>query len=142
MDHGTQLDAESLRTLTCEAESIVNSRSLTTDNLTSPYGTDPHTPNHLLTIKWRVLLPPPGEFQQAYIYHVKRWRRVQYLVDQFWLRWRKEFMLSLQPRQKLVHPQRNIQAGDIVLIKEEIAPRNCWHTARVTEAYASDDGLV
>ncbi len=51
-------------------------------------------------------------------------------------------MLSLQPRQKWVHPQRNMQAGDIVLIKEENVPRNCWRTARVTEAYTSDDGLV
>jgi hypothetical protein len=141
-DHGTQLDEESLRTLMCEAESIVNSRPLTTDNLTSPNGTEPLTPNHLLTMKSRVLLPPPGEFQRADIYLVKRWRRVQYLVDQFWLRWRKEFMLSLQPRQKWVHPQRNMQAGDIVLIKEENVPRNCWRTARVTEAYTSDDGLV
>ena len=141
-DHGTQLDEESLRTLMCEAESIVNSRPLTTDNLTSPNGTEPLTPNHLLTMKSRVLLPPPGEFQRADIYLVKRWRRVQYLVDQFWLRWRKEFMLSLQPRQKWVHPQRNMQAGDVVLVKEENVPRNCWRTARVTEAYTSDDGLV
>ena len=126
----------------CEAESIVNSRPLTNDNLTSPDGTEPLTPNHLLTMKSRVLLPPPGEFQRADIYLVKRWRRVQYLVNQFWLRWRKEFMLSLRRRQKWVHPQRNMQAGDIVLIKEENVPRNCWRTARVKEPYTSDDGLV
>jgi hypothetical protein len=115
----------------CEAESIVNSRPLTTNNLTSTDGTEPLTPNHLLTMKSRVLLPPPREFQRADIYLVKRRRRVQYLVNQFWLRWRKEFMLSLQRRQKWVHPQRNMQAGDIVLIKEENVPRNCWPTARV-----------
>jgi hypothetical protein len=39
-------------------------------------------------------------------------------------------------------PQRNMQAGDIVLIKEENLPINCWRTARVKEAYTSDDGLV
>jgi ABC-type uncharacterized transport system ATPase component len=42
-DHGTQLDEESLRTLMCETESIVNSRPLTTDNLTSPNGMEPLT---------------------------------------------------------------------------------------------------
>lgn len=141
-DHGTQLDEESLRTFMCEAESIVNSRPLTTDSLTSADGAEPLTPNHLLTMKSRVLLPPPGEFQRADIYLVKRWRRIQYLANQFWLRWRKEFMLSLQRRQKWVRPQRNMQVGDVVLIKEENVPRNCWRTARVNEAYASDDGLV
>ena len=85
-DHGTQLDEESLRTFMCEAESIVNSRPLTTNNLTSTDGTEPLTPNHLLTMKSRVLLPPPRQFQRADIYLVKRWRRVQYLVNQFWLR--------------------------------------------------------
>ena len=59
-DHGTQLDEESLGTFMCETESIVNSRPLTTDNLTSPDGMEPLTPNHLLTMKSRVLLPPPG----------------------------------------------------------------------------------
>ena len=141
-DHGTQLDEESLRTFMCETESIVNSRPLTTDNLTSPNGMEPLTPNHLLTMKSRVLLPPPDEFQREDIYLVKRWRRVQYLVNQFWLRWRKEFLLSLQRRQKWVNPQRNMQVGDIVLIREDNVPRNCWRTARIDEVYASDDGLV
>ena len=130
-DHGTQLDEESLGTFMCETESIVNSRPLTTDNLTSPDGMEPLTPNHLLTMKCRVLLPPPGEFQREDIYLVKRWRRVQYLVSQFWLRLRKEFLLSLQRRQKWVNPQRNMQVGDIVLIKEDNVSRNRWRTARV-----------
>jgi hypothetical protein len=67
---------------------------------------------------------------------------VQYLVNQFWICWRKEFLLSLQQRQKWVNPQRNMQVGDIVLIKEDNVPRNCWRTARVVEVFASDDGLV
>ena len=141
-DHGTQLDEESLGTFMCETESIVNSRPLTTDNLTSPDGMEPLTPNHLLTMKSRVLLPPPGEFQREDIYLVKRWRRVQYLVNQFWLRWRKEFLLSLQRRQKWVNPQRNMQVGNIVLIKEDNVSRNRWRTARVDEVYASEDGFV
>ena len=141
-DHGTQLDEESLRRFMCETKSIVNRRPLTTGNLASPNGMEPLTPNHLLTIKSRVLLPPPGEFQREDIYLVKRWRLVKYLVNQFWLRWRKEFLLSLQRRQKWVNPQRNMQVGDIVLIREDNVPRNCWRTARIDEVYASDDGLV
>ncbi|KAK3754031.1 hypothetical protein QZH41_020297 [Actinostola sp. cb2023] len=40
-DNGAQLDDESLRTLMCEAEAIVNSRPLTVDQLTDPESSGP-----------------------------------------------------------------------------------------------------
>ncbi|KAK3750705.1 hypothetical protein QZH41_005748 [Actinostola sp. cb2023] len=49
-ENGRQLDDESLRTLMCETESVVNSRPLSVENLNSPNGPEPLTPNHLLTI--------------------------------------------------------------------------------------------
>ena len=118
-EHGHQLDDESLRTLMCEAESVVNSRPLTVDNLCSPTSPEPLTPNHLLTGKTQVVLPPPTEFQQPDLYSRRRWRRVQYLTNQFWSRWRKEFVLSLQQRQKWIRPRRNLEINDIVLIKTD-----------------------
>ena len=121
---GTQLDEESLSTFMCETEAIVNSRPLTVDNISSPTEAEPLTPNHLLTMKSRVLLPPPGEFQKADLYLVKRWRRAQYMVNQFWSRWRKEFLYTLQQRQMWNKPRRNMRTGDIVLIKEDNVPRN------------------
>ena len=50
LDHSTQLDDEALRTLMTEAESIVNCRPLTVENLTDPLASEPLTPNHLLTL--------------------------------------------------------------------------------------------
>ncbi|CAB4033136.1 uncharacterized protein LOC110985605, partial [Paramuricea clavata] len=48
--HGTQLDEESLRTLLCEVECIVNSRPIAGTNTPEE---EPLTPNHLLTMKMR-----------------------------------------------------------------------------------------
>jgi hypothetical protein len=138
--HGTQLDEESLRTLMCEAEAIVNSRPIVATGMNS-LEVEPLTPNHLLAKKSGVLMAPPGEFQRADVYLVKRWKRVQYLANQFWERWRKEFLLALQQRQKWNSPRRNVQKGDVVLLNEDSA-RNQWRTARVDETYASEDGLV
>ena len=115
VSNGAQLDDESLRTLMCEAESIVNSRPLTVNQLTDPDSPEPLTPSHLLTMKSKILLPPPGVFEGADVYSQRCWRRVQHLVNEFWTRWRKEFLLSLQERQKWVHPERNLCVGDIYL---------------------------
>ena len=67
-DHGRQLDDESLQTLMIEAESIVNSQPLTTDETTCKETPDVLTPSHLLTQKSQVVLPPPGVFQRADLY--------------------------------------------------------------------------
>ena len=97
---GSQLDDESLRTFMCEITAIVNSRPLTTENLYDPQSLEPLTPNHLLTMKSKILLPPPGVFQKADLYSRKRWRRIQHLSNEFWARWKKEYLQNLQKRQK------------------------------------------
>ena len=123
--NGKQLDAESLRTLMCEAKAIVNSRPLTVSQLADPDSLSPLTPNHLLTMKTKVILAPPGTFQPADVYCRKRWRRVTHLANEFWTRWRKEFfLLNLQQRQKWTRPGRNLAVDDIIMIKDENLPRN------------------
>ena len=139
---GSQLNDESFRTLMKEVQAIVNSRPLALNDMSSPDSAEPLTPNHLLTMKSKVLMPPPGVFVREDIYLCKRWRRVQHLANVFWERWRKEFLQTLQLRKKWVKPQRNMLVGDIVVIKDENAPRNMWKLARVEDAFTSEDGLV
>ena len=90
-----RLDDESLRTLFVEVEAIVNSRPLAVDSLTD-VSIDPLTPNHLLTMTSKVVFPPPGVFQKADIYSRKRWRAVQYLANEFWNRFKKEYLQASQ----------------------------------------------
>ena len=140
--HGMQLDDDSLRTLFYEVTAIVNSRPLTTDTLSDNSSPSPLSPNHLLTAKTSVVLPPPAEFQQADMYSRKRWRRVQYLLNVFWSRWRVEFLQTLQMRNKWHYPQRDMQEGDVVLVKDHSDVRNHWPLAVVEETYASKDGHI
>ena len=141
-DFGLQLDDEALRTLFCEAMAIVNSRPLSVSNLHDPFAPEPITPNQLLTMKSKVVLPPPGNFQKPDLYCRARWRRIQYLANVFWTRWRKEYLHTLQARTKWTSPRWNLQAGDIVLVKDDNLPRNQWHLGRVLETTTSDDQLV
>jgi len=135
-----RLDDSCLRTLFYEAMAIVNSRPLTA--VSDCPADEPLTPNHLITMKSSVSLPPPGQFVKEDIYTRKRWRRVQYLTEQFWSRWKKEYLLSLNQRQKWNTPRRNIQVGDVVLLVDDDAPRMQWPRGIVVDTTLSDDGLV
>ena len=119
----------------------MNSRPLSTESLNDE-NEIPLTPNHLLTMKSKVLLPPPGNFQHADVYCRKHWRAVQHLANVLLKRFRKEYLNVCQPRQKWNTVRRNVAVGDIVLVVEKDAPRNRWLKGRVVKAYPSEDGLV
>lgn len=135
-----QLDDEGFRTLMWEVAAIINSRPLTVEAL-NDHTLEPLSPNQLLTMKSKVILAPPGDFQKTDLYTIKRWRRIQYIANEFWNRWRKEYLQSLQPRQKW-YETRDFRMGDIVLLKDPQLPRNHWPMARIVQLYPSEDGRV
>ena len=136
-----RLDDEGLATLMCEAESIVNGRPITKLS-DDPRDAEPLTPNHLLLLRAGPTAPP-GMFSKQDIYGRARWRQVQYLANLFWKRWIREYLPSLQQRQKWNRPQRNVAVDDIVLVLDNNKPRNSWPLARVLEVHTSrNDGLV
>ena len=139
-EHSNRLDDESLRTLLCEVEAIINSRPLTSVS-GDPNDLSPLTPNHILHMK-PTMLPPPGKFEREDVYLRRRWRRVQYLANLFWSKWKKEYLLNLQQRPKWNKPQRNIQVGDVVLLKDENLPRYNWSLARITDTTKGRRGYV
>ena len=67
---------------------------------------------------------------------------MQHLTNEFWVRWKKEFLLSLQERQKWTKPRKNLQVNDVVIVKEDDVPRNQWRVCRVIEALLDENGLV
>lgn len=137
-----RLDDASLRTLFYEAMAVINSRPLTVDGINDPNALEPLTPNHLIMMKSKVALGPPGLFVKEDLYATKRWRRVQYLIEQFWSRWKKEYLMAIATRQKWHKPKRNLKTDDIVIIKDNNLPRNQWQLGRVIETVQDSDGLV
>ena len=67
---------------------------------------------------------------------------MQYLANLFWSRWKKEYLVSLQIRQKWTKSKRNITVGDIVLIKDDSLPRNEWLMGRVIATKPDSKGYV
>lgn len=137
-----RLDSSSLRTYFYEVMAIINSRPLTAHLLNDPTGPQPLSPNHILTMKSSIILPPPGKFEREDLYLRKTWRKVQYLANEFWSRWRKEYLLNLQQRQKWQRKRRNAKVNDIVIVQDVTAPRTEWKLAKVTKVYPAEDGCV
>ena len=142
MTHGHSLNDETFRTLLVEVEAVINSRPLTVDCFSDPNSPLPLSPANLLTMKSKIILPPPGNFQKEDMYCRRRWRRVQHLSNEFWSRWRKEYLQQLQTRAKWQSNERNVAIGDVVLLKDDNVARNDWKMGVVTKTKTSDDGHV
>ena len=54
----------------------------------------------------------------------------------------KEYVPTLQKRQKWPYPKRNLAVGDLVLILDESLPRGCWPLGLVEEVFPDAKGSV
>ncbi|XP_059814307.1 uncharacterized protein LOC132386035 isoform X1 [Hypanus sabinus] len=139
MQQHTLLAHEVLCTLMAEVTAIINAQSFL------PVSSDPEnpfilSPSTLLTQKAGAP-PPPGDFSDKDLY-TKQWRQVQALANQFWPRWRQKYLPLLQLRRKWTEPRRNLQVGDLVLLRDKQITRNSWPMARITATFPSEDGHV
>lgn len=134
------LDDEMLHTAFCEVESILNDRPITTVS-SDPNDLEPLTPNHLLQLNTKPLLPP-GLFDREDLYSRRRWRQVQYLANLFWKRWTTEYLTLMQQRQKWTNTKRNFKENDLVVIVDPTAPRSSWPLGRVVKPLPGPKGLV
>ena len=70
---GSQFDNETLQTLMTEVETIINSRPLSVDYQCDAEAPEPLTPNHLLTMKLKRVLPPPETLEKSAVFRKSVW---------------------------------------------------------------------
>lgn len=135
------LTFEEYYTLLTQVEACVNSRPL------CPLSDDPNdlvalTPAHFLVGKPLVTLTESENVSETPPGRLKRWELVQQMYQHWWTRWQNEYVTSLLQRPKWRQQERNIQVGDLVLIKEDnVAPSN-WILGRIKQTFPAPDGLV
>ena len=137
------LTFDELHTFMCECVAVVNSTPLW-EVSADPNDPMPLTPAMLLTLRDSPHPPPPEEFKEDDLlaYGKKRWRRTQFLVDQFWRRWYDEYLYNLQKRAKWFKIKKNMKPGDLIMLRDKTGPRNSWPLGRVVSVKKSADGLV
>ena len=98
-------------------------------------------PNQLLILGGHAAFPV-GAFSDTDKFR-RQWRYTQYLADEFWNRWLKEYWPMLNERQIWQNLKQNLKEGDLVLVLDQSVPRYCWPLGLVTEVRRSrTDGLV
>ncbi|XP_061155339.1 uncharacterized protein LOC133168099 [Syngnathus typhle] len=137
--HSSSLTHEVLCTFMAEATAIINSRPLVSIS-SDPDAPQILTPAMLLTNK-QSILPPAGKFTDKDLFK-QQWCQVQRLADQFWSRWRREYLHTLQVRHKWQESRPNIEDGDVVMLKDSKTCRNDWPMALVTKTFPGRDGRV
>ena len=135
----SNLTHEVLATLMTEVAAIVNSRPLV------PVSYDQEFPEILCPA---TILTHKTDIEQQQIQldvkdlYRSQWKRVQHLADTFWLKWKREFLQTLQPRKKWFNEKINLQIGDVVLMRDSDVGRTSWPIAKVVRVFPSNDGYV
>lgn len=131
---------ETLLTLLCEVEAIVNSRPLTHVSVSS---TDDValTPFHFLLGTSSNL--PIDATENTDLCSRKQWRVAQRLADMFWSRWLKEVLPSLLPRtMRSTSDEDQLKVGDVVLVIDPTSERSYWPRGAIEAVYPGADGRV
>ncbi|CAK1545945.1 unnamed protein product [Leptosia nina] len=68
--------------------------------------------------------------------------REQSMNKQIWEKWSLDYLQQLQSRSKWRSPSKNIEVGDVVVVREDHIPPGKWTLGRVTEVHPGRDGYV
>ena len=136
-----KLTFEELSTVLAQIEACLNSRPLVPMNAPDEDGIQVLTPGHFLIGRPLCALPE-SSLSSRPVSLLKRWDLCQNLIQHFWKRWSEEYLTSLNKFNKWNHPTRNLQVGDVVVIREDVLMPTKWPLARVTQVHCGRDGLV
>jgi hypothetical protein len=135
------LTFEELNTVIVEIEACLNSRPLVSLS-DDPSSLDALTPGHFL-VGAPLNAIPEKNFSSVPDNRLKsRWNLVKKITQNFWIRWHKEFLSTLQSRPKWCKSKPNLEVNDLVVIKDENLSPLQWVMGRITEVFPGRDGCV
>ncbi|XP_055634192.1 uncharacterized protein LOC129774475 [Toxorhynchites rutilus septentrionalis] len=139
LDDGRRLTDEILLTTLAEAEDMVNSRPLT--YVSQESASETITPNHFLRGTTKSVdrhVDGSVDFAEALR---DTYKRSQYLADQMWQRWYKEYLPTINKRTKWFSERRSLKKGDLVFVVDG-QHRKSWIRGIVEETIIGSDGRV
>ncbi|CAG7816121.1 unnamed protein product [Allacma fusca] len=102
---------------------------------------DALTPKHFL-IGSSSPNPILGEFTDDDRFLRRQWQFFQKLADQFWRRWKAEYLPTLLRRKKWNREERPLKVSDVVILTDDAMPRNSWTKGIVVAVFPGKDGRI
>ena len=139
---GTQmLTCEEMNSILIEVEAVLNSRPLIPMDSAPVDGAQVLTPGHFLVGHSLKALPELPDTASK-ITVLRRWNLCKRLSHGVWTKWSQDYLHLLQIQYHHFLPQRSIQVGDIVLLKDPELFDRSWPLAIVRAVHRGQDGLV
>ena len=136
------LTYEELSTFVVQVEAMLNSRPLCSLS-SDPNDLNVLTPGHFLTLE-PLTAPPDPDLTVSKINRLSRWQLVHRLQQDFWKRWRDEYLHTFYQRSKWAQTRgpSSIDIGTLVLVKNELVPPLRWVLGRIVELHPGKDNIV
>jgi hypothetical protein len=131
---------EEMSTLLSRIEACLNSRPLCVNPDTSSEG-PALTPGHLLS-GYSLLSPAEEIIEDQPVSIFNRWKRLKSLSQIISARWKDDYLKELHKRSKWRFPTKNIEIGDVVVIRHENLPPTEWRLGRVEAVHPGSDQRV
>ncbi|XP_031339663.1 uncharacterized protein LOC116168131 [Photinus pyralis] len=134
------LTFEEMYTVLTQIEACLNSRPLTPLS-SNPDDLLPLTPAHFI-IGESLVTPVEPDMEEMKMNRLSRYELIQKLRRDFWKRWSREYLSTLQNRTKWNIKRSNIQTNQLVILKEDNLPPLQWRMGRIIETHPGGDGVV
>lgn len=134
------LTYEEFNTILTQIEALLNSRPLCSLS-SDPNDLTPLTPAHFLYGSPLNSLPAVDLSSEPYN-RLTRYKLLDAMITHFWNRWRREYLSSLQMRQKWNTGSNPPKLGMIVIIIQDNIPPLQWPLAIIESLHPGADGIV
>lgn len=131
---------EEFTTLLCNIEACLNSRPIAplNDDISS---FDALTPGHFLIGAALKSVPMPSVLNLNES-RLDRWQLMRSKYEQFWRLWSQDYLNSLQQRSKWRSREKNLEVGNLVLLKNELLSPTNWELGRIIACFPDHENLV
>lgn len=136
----TAVTPEDLYTMLTQVEACLNSRPLTPLS-DDPNDLQPLTPAHFLIGESLQSFPEP-DYTTTPTNRLNLLQLTQRRLQDFWKRWKREYLCQLQGRTKRWKSAVPIDIGTLVVIHEDNLPPLQWKLGRIMKIHPGEDGTV